>query len=213
MSTRRQYIEKIRRVIYNGQPPSDATITTGLVNFWLNPAIGVAAKTNYKDSIQLEQIGYVNNSFYTVFKNLTVAGDDQFLWKISLPQIPFGIGATKGIETLVFKDSDSNQLSYPVVWMTENQLSIQRGMREIPNRLLAYPQGQYVYVQSTLILSAYTANVTMISGGDATDLDSILNVPDDYIPTMDAYLLQNLMLEHKNPIDVTNDGLDAISTT
>lgn len=210
--TRRAYIERVRRLIYGDQPPSEANITVGLVNNYLNDAIGVAAKTNYIDATKLDSIGYVNNSFYTVFKSLSVSADDQFLWKITLPQIPVGIGANEGVSTLVFKDSDSNQLSMPVIWLSENQLSIQNGRRPIPNKLLAYPQGEFVYVMSTLLLSAYTANVTMISGGDSTNLDSTLNVPADYLPTMTEYLLKILMTQHNQPVNVENDGLDAVKT-
>ena len=211
--TRRTYIERLRRLIYGGHPSDDATITVGLVNNYLPDAIGVAAKACYKESLQLEGIAYVNNSFYTKFKNLEVVPDEQFVWKITLPEIPVGIGANEGVSTLIFKDSASNQLSYPVVWLTENQRSFQKGMRTIPNKLIAYPEGTFVYVESTIMLSQYTAQVTMISGGDATDLDSILNVPPDYFPVMQQYIFQQLNIEHNQLVDSSNDGLDAIKTT
>ncbi len=210
---RGNFIERIRRLIYGGLPNDDATITEGLVNSYIEDAVAMAAKTCYKDSLQLDGIAYVNNSFYTKFKNLSVVPDEQFLWKITLPSIPVGIGANEGISTLVFKDSASNQLSYSVVWMTENQVSFQKGMRTIPNKLLAYPEGTFVYVMSTIMLSQYTAQVTMISGGDPTDMDSVLNVPPDYLPIMQQYIIQQLMIEHNQPVDDTNDGLDAIKTT
>jgi len=210
---RKVFIERIRRLIYNGQPSDDATITVGLVNNYLDDAIAFAAKTNYKDNAQLDGIAYVNNSFYTTFKNLSVVSDEQFVWKISLPQIPIGIGATEGVSTLVFKDSASRQLSYPVIWLSENQRSFAKGMRTIPNKLLAYPQGGSIFVESTILLSQYTAQATMISGGDSSDLDSTLNVPSDYFPMMQQYIVQQLLLEHSQLLDAANDGLDAIKTT
>ena len=211
--TRRTYIEQIRRLIYGGQPDDDAEITVGLVNVWLNQAIGLAAKTNYKDAIAIDGISYVNNSFYTIFKALPVVEDEQFIWKIELPSIPIGIGTSEGISTLKFKDFESRQLSWPVIWLSQNQLSYEQGMREIPNKLLAYSQGKFIYVKSTLQLMDYTAQVTMISGGDSTDLDSTLNVPDDYIPAMTAYLLQHFNIERNQLKDVTPDGNDMIKTT
>jgi hypothetical protein len=211
--TRRAYIERIRRLIYGGQPPSEASITVGLVSNYLQDAIAEAARVNYIDNIKLEGISVVNNSFYTTFKSLTVIADEQFLWRITLPQIPVGIGTTDGISTLKFKDSSSNQLSYPLILLSENQNSFQRGMRPIPNKLLAYPQGEYVYVISTLLLNDYTAQVTMISGGDATDLDSTLNVPPDYFKVMNEYLLRILMVEKMQVQDVTNDGSDIVKST
>ena len=210
---KRAYIERIRRLIYGGQPPSEANITVGLVANYLNDAIALAAKTNYTDNLKLEGIASVNNSFYTTFKSLAVTSDEQFLWKISLPQIPVGIGGIEGISKVIFKDSSSNQLSYPIVLLTENQVSFQRGMRAIPNKLLAYPEGEFVYVMSTLLLSDYTAQVTMVSGGSSTDLDSTLNIPADYFPIMTEYLKAQLMFQRNVPQDLQNDGTDVIRST
>lgn len=61
--TRNIFIERILRQIYNGQPSDDSSITYSLVNQWLNDAIGLAAKKNYTDGIQMDGIAYVNNSF------------------------------------------------------------------------------------------------------------------------------------------------------
>jgi len=210
---KRAYIERIRRLIYGGQPPSEANITVGLVANYLNDAIALAAKTNYTDNLKLEGIASVNNSFYTTFKSLAVTSDEQFLWKITLPQLPVGIGGIEGISKVIFKDSSSNQLSYPVVLLTENQVSFQRGMRAIPNKLLAYPEGEFVYVMSTLLLSDYTAQVTMVSGGSSTDLDSTLNIPADYFPIMTEYLKAQLMFQRNVPQDLQNDGTDVIRST
>jgi len=206
------FIERVRRQIYNGQPPSEATITIGLVNNYLNDAVAVAAKANYTDSIKLDGIACINNSFYTTYKNLAVVADEQFVWKIELPEIPVGIGATEGCATLVFKDPTSKQISYPVIWLTENQRTFNRGMRPIPNKTLAYPQGKFVYVLSTILLFQYTAQITMISGGDSTDLYSTLNVPPDYFPIMMEYLQKQLLIEHSQPLDNVNDGVDFVKT-
>lgn len=207
------FIERVRRQLYGGQPSSDATITIGLVNNYLSDAIAVAAKQNYKENIAVDGISFVNNSFYTTFKGIAVTKDEQFVWKIILPQIPIGIGSTEGISTVVFKDPDTAQISYPVVLISENQRSFSKGMRTIPNKLIGYPQGGFVFVESTIQLSNYTATVTMVSGGDSTNLDSELNVPPDYFPVMMQYLQQQLLLEKAQPVDSTIDGLDAIKTT
>ena len=211
--TRRFFIERTLRQVYGNQPTDDASITDNLVNTWLNDAIGIAAKTSYKDALAIDGISYVNNSFYTIFKGLSVSADEQFLYKIRLPQIPFGIGTNMGVSTLQFKDSSTGQVSQPVIWISENQRTYYQSMRQIPNKLLAYPQGEFIYVISTLLLNFYTASVTMISGGDSTNLDSTLNVPDDYVPVMVEYIKQQLMFERQIPVDVSNDGLDAIKTT
>lgn len=210
---RRTFIERVRRQIYNGPPPDDATVTIGLVNNYLPDAIAVAAKTNYTDALKLDGIAYVNGGFYTTYKNLSVVSSEQFEYKITLPHIPVGIGQNEGVSTLVFKDNTSSQLSQSVIWLTEAQRAFFNSMRPIPNKISAYQEGEFVYVKSTLMLTPYTAQVCMISGGDATDLNSTLNVPPDYFPIMMQYLQQQLLLEKSQPVDVTNDGLDAIKTT
>lgn len=207
-----QFIERVRRQIYNGQPNDDATITVGLVNNYLNDAIGVAAKTNWKENTAIEGISYVNNSFYTTFKDLSISSDGNFTWKITLPEIPVGIGFNEGISTLKLKDSNG-QITLPLIPITENQKTYYQGMRPIQNKVIYYYEGSYLFIVSTIILSQYTADVTMVSGGDSTDLYSILNVPPDYFPVMMQYLQQQLLLEKSIPIDATNDGLDAAKTT
>ncbi len=209
--TRLGYIEQIRRFIYGGFPSDDATITVNLVNQWLDQAIGIAVKQNLKDNIQFDGIDFINNSFYLTYKELSFTEENFDLWKVQLPHIPLGIGADKGISTLQIK-YDNALISQTVVWLTQNQKSFFENMRSIPNKILAYYEGSVVYVKTTLLLAYYTANVTMVSGGNSLDLDSTLNVPADYIPIISEYLKQQLMFERSVPVDNINDGNDAIKT-
>lgn len=207
--TRQHLIEQIRRHIYNGQPNQDANISVNLVNQLINQGIGVVAKQNYVDSLKIDGISYVNNSFYTTFKNLAVSKDENLLYKVTLPQLPFGIGSNEGISRLVFKDSFNN-ISIPCVPLTQNQTTYFRSLRKPSNRVLFYSEGIYVFAFSSLPLYQYTAQVTMVSGGDSTDLTSTLNVPDDYIPGIIDYCVKLLTSERFMPKDVMNDGQDAI---
>ena len=210
--TRQHLIERILRQVYGDQPRDDSSITYNLVNEWMNTGIGIAAKQNYKEAIQLDGIGYVNNSFYTTFKGLEVEPEESFTWKITLPQLPIGIGRNEGIATLQFKDAN-NKVSLPCIPLSENQKGYYQRMRPIPNVILFYPEGTFLYALSTIILSNYTATVGMISGGNANDLSSVLSIPDDYIATVIDYCTKMLMLERAQPVDAANDGLDAIKTT
>lgn len=208
--TRLNYIEQFRRQIYGGQPQDDSEITVNLVNQWLNQAIGVAAKANYKDALTIDGIGYINNSFYTKFSGLSISADSGFLWKLTLPQVPIGIGQTEGISTLELVDPSTRQVTRPFVPLSENQKTFYQSMRPIPNKVLYYYEGSLLYAVSSLILSQYTANVTMVSGGDSTNLGSTLNVPDDYIPAITEYLKQQLVFERMQPQDLVSDGNDIV---
>lgn len=205
--TRRFYIERILRQVFSGYNRDDAEVTNNLVNTWLQDAIAIAAKQCYKESLAIDGVGYVNDSFYTTFKGIAISLDEGFLWKITLPQIPFGIGRNEGISTLQVKDSNG-LLSLPLIWLSEAQRGYYQSMRPIPGKVLAYPQGNFVFIISTLLLNNYTATVSMISGGDSTNLNSELNVPADYFPIMDEFLKQQLLAERTVPADTTNDGSD-----
>jgi hypothetical protein len=203
--TRQQLIEQILRQVYGGQPSDDSAITYNLVNQYINQGIGLAVKQNYKDSIQLDGVGYVNNSFYTTFKGLTITKDENFLWKIVLPEVPMGIGHNEGMANLRLKNS-TNDVSLDCLPLSTNQKGYVQTMKNIPNKVLYYVEGSNALILSSLTLSQYTASVTLISGGDSTNLSSTLNVPADYIPMITNYAMQALMVERKQPQDQTNDG-------
>lgn len=205
--TRIQLIEQILREVYGTQPSDDSAMTYNLVNQYINQGIGLAVKQNYKDAIQLDGLGYVNNSFYTTFKGLAITQDDTFLWKATLPQVPIAIGQNEGVSNLKIKDSVGNLTGIDCIPLTINQKSYASSMRAIPNRVLYYTEGNTAYFISTLLLGQYTATATLISGGDSTNLNSQLNIPDDYIPTVIQYVSQLLMVERKQPQDQTNDGV------
>ncbi len=206
-TTRYIFIEKILRAVYGEQLHDDSNITFNLANIWLNEGIGLAAKQNYKDNIVLDGIGYVNNSFYTSFKNLTAVQDGINNYQITLPEIPLGIGSSDGINVLQFKD-ENGQLSLPCIPLSEKQVTYYQTMRPIPNKTLYYSEGIFIYIKTTLLLNQYTANVTMVSGGDSSDLDSILNVPPDYLSVASDYVIQKLMMERAVKKDEQNDGVD-----
>lgn len=209
--TRMQFIERNLRQIYGGFPTDDSQIDYDLVNSWLSDAIAIAAKSNYTDSIKIDGIAYINGSFYTTYKGLSITPDELFTWKVELPHIPFGLGANEGISTLQVKDGSN--ISLPVIFITHAQKGYYQGMREIPNKVLAYSEGKFIYVLTPILLTQFTATATMVSGGDGDDLDSELNVPSDYYPVMVEYLKQQLVFERMQPQDKTNDGYDGIKTT
>lgn len=209
--TRSQLIEQILRQVYGTQPTDDASITPNLVNQMINQGIGLAIKQNYRDSIQLDGVGYINNSFYTTFKNLAITNDSNFLWKVTLPQIPMGIGQDEGISTLQLKNN-ANEVTLPVVWLSQNQVTYYQTMPPIPGKTLAYSQGDNVFIISTNILSQYTATATIVSGGDSSNLSSTLVIPDDYLPVIVDYVTKALAQSRLQIQENVNDGVDAIRT-
>jgi hypothetical protein len=205
--TRKIFIERILRQIYNGQPSDDSNITFNLVNQWLNDAIGVAAKKNYTDSIQMDGVAYVNNSFYTSYSGLTITSVNNTTFKFTLPQIPVALGKNEGLATLNFSNNNT-PTTFGAVPLSMNQVGYQDTLRPIQNKVVYWPQGQEVYMSTGIPLTAYKANVRMVSGGDSTDLNSTLIIPDDYVPIMVEYIKAQLAFERSRPIDTSNDGVD-----
>ena len=205
--TRNIFIERILRQIYNGQPSDDSSITYSLVNQWLNDAIGLAAKKNYTDGIQMDGIAYVNNSFYTTFKDLTVelGNIDNVTYSIDLPQIPVALGKNEGTTLQFVKDKLASQTAIP---LSMNQVAYIDNLRPIQNKILYWTEGKNIYAKSLIPLTSYTANVRMVSGGDSSNLESTLIVPDDYVPMIVEYIKGQLAFERSRPIDTANDGVD-----
>ena len=205
--TRSQFIEQILRQVYGGYVQEDSSITPMLVNQYIDQAIAFAAKTNYKENASLEGVGFVNNSFYTTFKDIAISRDENGLWKLTLPQVPVGVGANEGISTLQLKNSQ-NQISQPCIPLTENQKTYFQSIQNLPFKTLYYVEGNLAYLVSNLTLSNYTATVTLVSGGNSSDLNSNLNVPGDYVPIMIDYIQKQLLLMKSTPKDLANDGQD-----
>jgi hypothetical protein len=177
-----------------------------LVNQWLNDAIALAAKKNYTDSIQMDGVAYVNNSFYINYKGLTISPVDVTTYSIDLPLIPVALGKNEGVATLQF--TGEGKISQTAVPLSINQIGYQDNMRPIQNKLLYWIEGKNIYVKTAILLSQYKANIRMISGGDSSDLNSTLIIPDDYVPVMIEYIKAQLAFERSRPIDTSNDGVD-----
>lgn len=206
------FIELCSRQVHGGFASDDSQITDNLINTLIEPAIAAVAKTNYIENKRLDGIAYANNSFYTTYKGIGITQDEQFLWKVELPDVPVGLGYNEGVSRFIIK-SDTNELSYPLIPLSQNQTTFFRGMRPIPNKVLYYTEGKNAYILTTIMMNDFTASVTMVSGGDKTDMDSELNVPPDYLPMMQEWIFKQLVTERLQPQDRSNEGSDAVVTT
>lgn len=208
MATRGYICERIQRQIYNNFASDDATITLNLINSYLNDAIGMAVKANYKESLQADGIGYVNNSFYATFKGIAITKNDDETYKLTLPQIPFAVGKNEGVATLQFKKDDT--VSATAIPISINQVGYAFNMRPIQNKIVYWTENQFAYVKTTLPLYLFTATVRLVSKGISDDLDAVINVPDDYTAMMADYIAKILLLQRRQPLDTANDGVDSI---
>lgn len=206
---RKAFLERNIVQIYGGFPEDDHEITYDLLNSWLPDAIATAAKQCYLDAIKIDGIAYVNNGFYTTFSGLSIVSDStsNLGYKITLPEIPVGLGRNEGISTLQFKD-ENGFVSLTAIPLSINQQAYADSLPVIPNKIMYWPEGNTLRMKSPLQLWNYTAIVKMCSGGDSADLNSELNVPPDYHAPMVEYLKQQMAFEKAQRPDVNNDGND-----
>ena len=106
-----------------------------------------------------------------------------------------------------FKDT-SGRASYDAVPLSINQVSYIDQLRPIQNKIVYWSEGTFIYAKTSILLNKYTASVRMVSGGDSSDLNSILLIPDDYMPFIVEYIKGQLAFEESRPIDTSNDGVD-----
>jgi len=204
--TRIFFIERILEQLYGGKSPDSRSISHNLVNSFLNDGIAIMAKESYKENLKLDNIAYVNNSFYTSYKNLAIiTGDNSNEYQSILPQIPIGIGRNEGIASAQIKVS--SVLSRPVIILTPAQWNMFDLLPQ-PTGIPCLPEGNKLLFKSTLGLNIYTVSIRMISGGDSTDLTSIINVPDEWFDALNTYVLNKLLLERSQPKVNENTGID-----
>jgi hypothetical protein len=118
--------------------------------------------------------------------------------------VPLGIGVTEGVAALQVYQ---NNLSKAGVPLSTSQSVYQSQIRPIQNKYVYWYEGNKLYIKAGTIITNYKAKVRMISGGASTDLNSELNVPDDYIPVIVEYM-RLLIANKQRPIEQTNDGVD-----
>lgn len=204
--TRAELIEQILRAVYGDQPRDDSSITPNLVNLYINQGTASAIRSQLKDSVNLDGVTYINNAFYFTYKNLPILQEENLLWKVELPQVPFGIGRNEGVANLRVKKN--NKTSIDAIPISIAQKGYFYTMKNIPNRMVYYTEGKLAFIVSSTILNTFTASVTMISTGNSSDPNSTVSIPDDYIPFVIDYAVKALVASRGLPKDMNNDGED-----
>lgn len=206
--TRRVLIEQIRRMLYGGVPTDDANITEKEINLYINEAMAYMAKVNYTDSIKLDGIETVADSFYLTFKNLAATKDnDTGYYSIDLPQVPLGLARGYGISTVTFP-TNTGQAKSPIP-VSVRELDYMDNLKQPPSKIFYWPEGKKLWFKSYINLVGKNAIVRMVST-ESANLDDELNVPQEYITDIINLVMNQLRPRKGAPQDSTNDGLDKI---
>lgn len=206
--TRLQLAYRLLIQIYGKLPNDDASSSVNLVNIYVSEAIAAAAKQSARENLQIEGVSFLNNSFYTTFNGLTVSAAGTIVgdFKCTLPNIPIGLGRNDGIATV--RLFGENTASIPLMMMAVDTVEYMNRMPK-PKTTPCWNEGSTLYFRNpTLDLTKYTATVRMVSGGDAADLNSELNVPDEFLPQIHVYVRDALLGMRAAKPDLNNDGID-----
>jgi len=204
--TRKVIIEQIRRQYYGGVPSDDANLSENEVNAYLSQAIAYMAKVNYTDAIKLDGVENVSDAFYSTFKGLAILKDDDTqLYYTTLPHPPLGLSRGYGISTVTFPVSTGlAKAPIPISPREANYLS---EIKTPPSKIFYWAESNKLWFKSYIDLVGKFAIVRMISA-ESTNLDSELNVPEEYISDIINYVINQLKFRKSIPEDITNDGID-----
>jgi hypothetical protein len=195
-------------MLYGGIPTDDANITEKEVNLYINEAMAYMAKVNYTDSIKLDGIESVSDSFYLTFKNLTITRDsDTGYYSLDLPQAPLGLARGYGISTVTFPTSTG--LAKSPIPISVRELDYMDSLKQPPSKIFYWPEGKKLWFKSYTNLTGKNAIVRMVST-ESANLDDELNVPQEYITDIINLVMNQLRPRKGAPQDSTNDGLDKI---
>ena len=204
--TRKVLIEQIRRLYYGGTPSDDSNLTEKEVNNYINQAIAYIAKVNYTDSIKMDGIENVSDAFYTTFKNLTVAKDnDTGYYYATLPQPPLGLSRGYGIASVTFPINTG--LAKAPTAVSPREVDYIEQIKLPPSKIFYWAEGGKLWMKSYTNLVGKLAIVRMISS-ENSDMTSELNVPAEYISDMINWIMNQLQVRKQMPEDTTNDGID-----
>lgn len=205
LTTRRILIELIQRQLSGGMISQDSELTDGLINIYINGAIGYAAKANYKEEIQLNGIESVSDGFYAEFTGITItlnAATGQY--HATLPQQPAGVGIGWDVaDFMLIKGSGTKLFANPISPREVRYLySLPSGCDEV----YFWMNGVTASLHSCSDITKYKASVRMIST-QSSDLDAPITLPDAYWPMAIEYIDKTLGVQLNIPIDISNDGV------
>ena len=204
--TRKVLIEQIRRIYYGGVPNDDATLSEKEVNLLLNAAIAYFAKMNYAESIKLDGIETVADSFYATFKNLAITKDnDTGYYSLDLPQVPLGLSRGYGISTVTFPTSTG--LAKSPIPISVRELEYIDNLKQPPSKIFYWAEGKKLWFKSYTNLVGKFAIVRMVSS-ENSDMNAELNIPQEYTSDIIDIVLNKLKIRKGTPEDTVNDGVD-----
>lgn len=206
MITRRNIIDQIRRIVYNGVPPDSAMITVNLVALYLNEGIALAAKQAFADSYQIDQVGDVPGAFYMTFSPFTLSHDaNTGYYSFGIPKMPLSLPEGKDISNVFIISGSKRKTECSRINTRDLQL-----MFEVPldtSEVYYWTEGMTAFLWSKIDITGYTAYIRMpYAEGDS--LDDAINCPPDMIPSVIDFTMKAMNIQIHNPNPTQNENIE-----
>jgi hypothetical protein len=203
-TTRRVLIELVQRQLSGGMISQDSDLSTGLINQYINSAVGYAAKAQYKEEIQLNGIENIADAFYSEFTGITITKDAvSGQYRATLPQQPVGIGVGWDIsDFMLIAGSGAKIFASPI---SPREVHFLYELGTGCDEVYFWVNGLIASLHACSDITKYKANVRMISS-QSSDLDAPMNIPDAYLPLIIEYIDKTLGFQMNMPIDSSEDG-------
>ncbi len=204
--TRGELIEKISRQIHGGFAPTDSQITDALINSYISDAIAAVTVKNYRESIEVDNIESIGDAFYSSFKGIPIAKDnDTGYFYSTLPSQPVSLPRGLGIANVTFSGLTGSTAS--AVGIKPHEIDFLDIMPANPNKVLFWCEGTKIWMKSPFDLLGKTLRVRMVAPYE-TDSTAILTLPPEYVMDVINIVTANLLKEIQIPKDVSNDGIN-----
>lgn len=213
MITRKNVIDQIIRLVYNGIPPDDVEITPNLVNVYLSEAISYLLGQFYMQTYKLDQIGYVPDSVYVYVNNIPLSQDTQTnYWYFQLPYMTLSLPSGRQLGYVnVYSGSG---VRYPCYRCDTRELNL---MMELPmdrNGIYYWIESQsgksisvYVRLYTQYDLTNFKAAI-QIPTGHSDNLNDILNIPEDMIVPVIDLVVKFLTGQRQMPEIAHNEKIE-----
>lgn len=208
--TRKTLCELIQRRLAGGDVSDDFSPKLDEINLWLNHGIAASAFKNYTDSVQIDGIEFVSESFYITLGGLTINKDENTGWYFAnLPSSPYAL--PKGYDITMVAIQGNGKLSKGLVRKDAVKHNAHDSLPKPPNKIFWWVDSKALWMDSFTPIQSNTLTLRMAASAGGVYQGGIsdeLRVPDDAIPYVIEYVLK--VFGQPAIQDTSNDGINRV---
>ncbi len=205
----RQLINRVQRHINDEFPSSDFSVSVNEMQLYIEEALATTLIGNVYNGAKVEGNIAVPEGVVTTYSLPAMAQNTVTReWYSTLPQPPVSLPLGYSVSDGYFADS-VNGKGLPITFVKTKRVAYRQYMPQ-PQGVLARIEGSRIICQVSdgSSLLNQTLYVTMASTR-VSDIDAVLNVPDDFIEMMLTKVTARLMQRKQVPKDIIQDDISS----